>query len=115
MHYFSQVQHASSTTLHPEMYCVQMNIRRTDMAMHLSGRIAVGDELILIDGFDVTNDLQLFERRASSGASDSLGVYACVCGCMWIYYGVFKYTDAMRSSCIYSSRPSLGNCFSCYC
>jgi len=58
------------------MYCVQMNIRRTDMdAMHLSGRIAVGDELILIDGFDVTHDLQLFERRASSGASDSLGVY----------------------------------------
>ena len=38
----------------------------------LCGGIAVGDEVVSIDGFPVTPDLSLFARRAAAGVKDSL-------------------------------------------
>ena len=40
---------------------------------HVCGRIAVGDELVSIDGFEITPaNMHLFAKRAAAGVKDSL-------------------------------------------
>ena len=34
--------------------------------------MAVGDEIVSIDGYQVTNDFELFAKRAAAGVKDSL-------------------------------------------
>jgi len=75
---------------------------------HVCGRIAVGDELVSIDGFEITPaNMHLFAKRAAAGAKDSL-IKLCISHPVTFDASVSKMHDVvLQRSEIFETPPVL--------